>query len=170
MNAAIKAQMLRKSAFLVLAASLAATAACSPITYHQGFQVVDVHPADVKVGQDTRSTVLTKLGSPTATSTFDKNVWFYMSQFRTQTSFYNPKTIQRDVTAIAFDADTLQVKAVDNFTLQDGRVIAYNVHETPTRGREMTILEQLVGSIGAGSVLPPDSDITPGSHPDDQRH
>lgn len=169
MNAAIKAQMLRKSAFLVLAASLAATA-CSPVTSHQGFQVVDVHPADVKVGQDTRSTVLTKLGSPTATSTFDKDVWFYMSQFRTQTSFYNPKTIQRDVTAIAFDHDTLQVKAVDNFTLQDGRVIAYNVHETPTRGREMTVLEQLIGSIGAGAVLPPDQDITPGSHPDDQHH
>jgi outer membrane protein assembly factor BamE (lipoprotein component of BamABCDE complex) len=167
-NAAIKAPMLRKSAFLALAASLAVTAACSPITSHQGFQAVDVRPADVKVGEDTRSTVLTKLGSPTATSTFDKNVWFYMSQFRTQTSFYNPKTIQRDVTAISFDADTLQVKSVDNFTLQDGRVIAFNAHETPTRGREMTVLEQLIGSIGAGSVLPPDSDITPGSHPDDR--
>jgi outer membrane protein assembly factor BamE (lipoprotein component of BamABCDE complex) len=167
-NAAIKAPMLRKSAFLLLAASLAATAACSPITSHQGFQTVDVRPADVKVGQDTRSSVLTKLGSPTATSTFDKNVWFYMSQFRTQTSFYNPKTIQRDVTAISFDADTLQVKSVDSFTLQDGRVIAFNTHETPTRGREMTVLEQLIGSIGAGSVLPPDQDVTPGSHPDDR--
>jgi outer membrane protein assembly factor BamE (lipoprotein component of BamABCDE complex) len=160
--------MLRKSVFLTLVASLAATAACSPITSHQGFQVVDIHPGDVKVGQDTRSSVLTKLGSPTATSTFDKDVWFYMSQFRTQTSFYDPKTIQRDVTAIVFDHDTLQVKSVDNFTLQDGRVIAYNTHETPTRGREMTVLEQLIGSIGAGSVLPPDSDVTPGSHPDDR--
>src|SRR3984957_20948088 len=161
--------MLRKSAFLALAASLAATAACSPITSHQGFQVVDIHPGAVKVGQDTRSSVLTKLGSPTATSTFDKDVWFYMSQFRTQTSFYDPKTIQRDVTAIVFDHDTLQVKSVDNFTLQDGRVIAYNTHETPTRGREMTVLEQLIGSIGGGSVLPPDQDITPGSHPGDQQ-
>ena len=162
--------MLRKTAFLALAVGLALTAACSPITSHQGFQSVDVRPADVKVGQDTRSSVLTKLGSPTATSTFDKDVWFYMSQFRTQTSFYNPKTTRRDVTAIAFDHDTEQVKSVDNFTLQDGRVIAYNTHETPTRGREMTVLEQLIGSIGAGSVLPPDSEVTPGSHPDDQRH
>ena len=143
-------------------------AACSPVTSHQGFQIVDVHPADVKIGEDTRSTVLTKLGSPTATSTFDKDVWFYMSQFRTQTSFYNPKTIQRDVTAISFDHDTQQVKTVDSFTLKDGRVIAYNTHETPTRGREMTVLEQLIGSIGAGSVLPPDQDVTPGSHPDDR--
>jgi hypothetical protein len=31
----------------------------------------------------------------------------------------------------------------------------------------MTVLEQLVGSIGAGSVLPNDQDITPGSHPGD---
>ena len=159
--------MLRKSAFLALAASLAATAACSPITSHQGFQTVDVHPGDVKVGTDTRSTVLTKLGSPTATSTFDKDVWFYMSQFRTQTSFYDPKTTRRDVTAVVFDHDTEQVKSVDNFTLQDGRVIAYNTHETPTRGREMTVLEQLIGSIGAGSVLPNNQDVTPGSHPGD---
>jgi len=160
--------MRRKSAFLALTVSLAAVAACSPVTSHQGFQVVDVHPADVKVGEDTRSSVLTKLGSPTARSTFDKDVWFYMSQFRTQTAFYNPRTIQRDVTAISFDHDTQQVREVDNFSLRDGRVIAYNTHETPTRGREMTVLEQLIGSIGAGSVLPPDQDVTPGSHPDDR--
>jgi len=160
--------MLRKSAFLALAASLVTVAACSPVTTHQGFQVVDVRPADVKVGADTRSTVLEKLGSPTATSTFDKDVWFYMSQFRTQTSFYDPKTVRREVTAISFNHDTEQVKSVDNFTLKDGRVIAYNDHETPTRGREMTVLEQLIGSIGAGSVLPPDQDVTPGSHPDDR--
>ncbi|HVM99130.1 MAG TPA: outer membrane protein assembly factor BamE [Caulobacteraceae bacterium] len=160
--------MSSKSACLALAVGLAALGACSPVISHQGFQVVDVRPADVKVGGDTRSTVLEKLGSPTATSTFDKDVWFYMSQYRTQTSFYNPKVIKRDIVAISFDHDTEQVKSVDTFTLQDGRVIAYNTHETPTRGREMTILEQLVGSIGAGAVLPPDNNVTPGSHPNDR--
>jgi outer membrane protein assembly factor BamE (lipoprotein component of BamABCDE complex) len=162
--------MSSKSAYLALTLGVAVLGACSPIVSHQGFQVVDVRPADVKIGADTRSTVLEKLGSPTATSTFDKDVWFYMSQFRTQTSFYNPKVIKRDVVAISFDHDTEQVKSVDTFTLQDGRVIAFNTHETPTRGREMTVLEQLIGSIGAGSVLPPDQNVTPGSHPDDQRH
>jgi len=162
--------MSRKSAFLAIAAAVAglgALAACSPITYHQGFQVVDVRPADIKIGTDTRSTVLQKLGSPTTTSTFDKNVWFYMSQLRSATSYYLPKTIQRDVVAISFDPATEQVKSVNTFTLQDGRVIAYNTHETPTRGREMTVLEQLIGSIGAGGVLPSDQDVTPGSHPGD---
>jgi outer membrane protein assembly factor BamE (lipoprotein component of BamABCDE complex) len=165
--------MRRSAAFLALPAGLAVAAglalgACSPIASYQGFQVIDQKPQDVKVGQDTRSTVLTKLGSPTATSTFDKDVWFYISQLRSQTSFYMPKTIHRDVVAIAFDHDTEQVKSVDTFTLEDGRVFAYNPHETPTRGREMTVLEQLIGSIGAGSVLPPDQNVTPGSHPGDQ--
>ena len=31
----------------------------------------------------------------------------------------------------------------------------------------MTVLEQLVGSIGAGGILPNDQDVTPGSHPGD---
>jgi outer membrane protein assembly factor BamE (lipoprotein component of BamABCDE complex) len=153
------------SAAFVLA--LASTAACSPTMSHEGFQAVDVRPTDIKVG-DSRSTVLEKLGSPTATSTFDKDVWFYISQMRSQTSFYRPKTVSRDVVAIAFDHDTQEVKSVGHYTLKDGRVFAYNTRETPTRGREMTVLEQLIGSIGAASVLPNDQDITPGSHPGDQ--
>jgi len=160
--------MFRKVAALALAAGFAGLAACSPVSSYQGFQAIDQRPADVKVGQDTRSTVLTKLGSPTTTSTFDKDIWFYMSQIRSQTSFYNPKIVARSVVAISFDHDTQQVKSVDSFTLADGRVIAYDPRETPTRGREMTVLEQMIGSIGAGSVLPPDQNITPGSHPDDQ--
>jgi outer membrane protein assembly factor BamE (lipoprotein component of BamABCDE complex) len=155
------------SAALVLVLGLAAAAGCSPVMNHQGFQAVDVRPWDIKVG-DSRSQVLEKLGSPTATSTFDRNIWFYVSQLRSQTSFYTPKTMSRDVVAIAFDGDTQSVKSVEHYTLKDGRVIAYNTRETPTRGREMTVLEQLIGTIGAGSVLPNDQDVTPGTHPSDQ--
>ncbi|HUZ13656.1 MAG TPA: outer membrane protein assembly factor BamE [Caulobacteraceae bacterium] len=157
--------MHRKAAFLCCALVLGAAASCSPTTTYQGFQAIDERPADVKVGHDTRSTVLAKLGTPTAKSTFDKDVWFYMSQLRSQTSFYKPRTIQRAVVAISFDHDTEQVKSVHTFTLKDGRVIAYSKRETPTRGREMTVLEQLIGSIGNGSILPNDQNITPGSHP-----
>jgi outer membrane protein assembly factor BamE (lipoprotein component of BamABCDE complex) len=161
--------MYRKAAFLALVVAIAAGAACSPVTGYEGFQPIDQRPADVKVGEDNRTTVLSKLGSPTVTSTFDKDVWFYMSQTRNQTSFYRPRVTKRDIVAIAFDHTTAEVASVHTYTLQDGRVIAFDRRETPTRGREMTVLEQLIGSLGNGSVLPPDQDITPGSHPDDQR-
>ena len=158
-----------KICLAVLSLSLMGAAACSPVNSFQGFQAIEQSPDDVKVGEDTRSTVLARLGSPTATSAFDKDTWFYISQVSNKTAFYRPRVTKRDVVAIAFDKAGEQVTTVDTFTLKDGRVIAYNGRETPTRGREMTVLEQLLGNLGNVSALPPDDTQTPGSHPDDRR-
>jgi outer membrane protein assembly factor BamE (lipoprotein component of BamABCDE complex) len=156
-----------KTTALAMTLGLLAVAGCSPINSFQGFQVVDQAPADVKVGADTRDTVLARLGTPTATSTFDKNTWYYISQVSNKTAFYHPRVLRRDIVAIAFDKDTQQVTALNTYTLKDGRIIAFNGRETPTRGRGITVLEQLLGSISAASALPQDQNETPGSHPDD---
>jgi outer membrane protein assembly factor BamE (lipoprotein component of BamABCDE complex) len=159
--------MFRKAAAATLASllgvSLMAASACSPVNSYQGFQAVDHVPSDVKVGEDTRSTVLARLGSPTAVSTFDKDTWYYISQISSHTAFYHPRVNKRDVTAIKFRKSDDQVEAVNIFTLKDGRVIAYNNRETPTRGREMTVLEQLLGSVSAAGALPP-AEVNPNSH------
>ena len=150
---------------LVILASLAliGSAACTPINSYQGFQAVDHNPSEVKVGEDTRTTVQTKLGSPTAQGAFDKDTWFYVSQISAREGFYHPRVTKRDVTAIVFAKDGDKVAAINTYTLKDGRVIAYNDRETPTRGREMTVLEQLLGSVSAAGALPP-SEVNPGSH------
>ncbi len=155
----------------VLAASLAAGAlsACSPISTYSGFQAIDSQPKDVKVGTDTKSTVRAKLGSPSATSTFDPNVWFYMDQVKQRIAFQRPKVTSRNVTAIRFNKENEQVEKVDVYTLKDGKVIAYNNRETPTRGREMTVLEQLLGSVGRGGLLPQQDTGVPGQRPGDRR-
>ncbi|MEO7027104.1 MAG: outer membrane protein assembly factor BamE [Caulobacteraceae bacterium] len=142
---------------------------CTPVNSYQGFQVVEQAPADLKVGEDTRSTVMAKLGSPTATSTFDKDTWFYLSQATNKTGFYRPRVTRRDIVAVDFDKTSQQVTAVRVYGLKDSRLVAYNSRQTPTRGREITVLEQLIGSISAASALPQDQNQTPGSHPDDPR-
>jgi outer membrane protein assembly factor BamE (lipoprotein component of BamABCDE complex) len=143
----------------LLAAGLG-TAACTPISTYSGFQAIEERPADVKIGEDTKSTVSSKLGSPSATSTFDPNTWFYISQLTDRVAFYKPRVSKREVVAIRFDEATEKVAEVDTYTLEDGKVIAFNGRETPTRGREMTILEQLLGNVGSGVL--PDTDIDPG--------
>jgi CO/xanthine dehydrogenase Mo-binding subunit len=45
--------------------------------------------------------------------------------------------------------------------LADGEQIAMNSRETPTRGRALTVLEQLLGNVGRGQ-LPRTEDDTPG--------
>jgi outer membrane protein assembly factor BamE (lipoprotein component of BamABCDE complex) len=154
----------------LLSPTLLSLGACAPITSYSGFQAIDADPAkDVKVGGDTKSTVRGKLGSPSATSTFDPNIWFYMNQVKERVAFERPKVVARKVTAIAFDKDSEQVVAVNNYTLKDGRVIAFNEHETPTLGRQLSILEQVLGTVGRGSMLPQDDEGVPGQRPGDRR-
>ncbi len=135
--------------------------ACAPIKSTHGFQALDVKPTDLKVGEDTKSTVLERLGSPSVRSTFDPNLWFYMSQSVEQIAFYKPRVKSRDVVAVRFD-EAEKVKEINTFKLADGRVIAFNGRETPTRGRELTILEQLLGNVGRATMLPNDEDRQPG--------
>jgi outer membrane protein assembly factor BamE (lipoprotein component of BamABCDE complex) len=161
--------MFRRAAYAAIALSLLSSAACAPITSYSGFQAIESDPKDVKVGADTKSTVRGKLGSPSATSTFDPNVWFYMNQVKQRVAFRKPTVISRNVTAITFNKENEQVESVNNYTLKDGKVIAFNGRETPTRGRELTILEQLLGNVGRGSMLPRDDESVPGNRPSDQR-
>jgi outer membrane protein assembly factor BamE (lipoprotein component of BamABCDE complex) len=161
--------MFRRAAYAAIAACLLSSAACAPITSYSGFQAIESDPKDVKVGSDTKSTVRGKLGSPSATSTFDPNTWFYINQVKERVAFRRPAVVSRSVTAVTFDKDSEQVLTVNNYTLKDGKVIAFNGHETPTRGRELTILEQLLGTVGRGQVLNPDDQTVPGSRPGDQR-
>jgi outer membrane protein assembly factor BamE (lipoprotein component of BamABCDE complex) len=155
--------MFRSFACAAVAASLLGAAACAPINSYHGFQAIESDPKDVKVGTDTKTTVRTRLGTPSATSTFDPNTWYYVTSVTARVAFRRPAVVSRAVTAITFDKDSEVVESVKNYSLKDGKVIAYNGHETPTRGREMTVLEQLLGTVGRGSMLPQE-DEGPGRH------
>ena len=160
--------MPRRPAYALLAAAVLAgaltAAGCAPLRESNGYQAIDHKPKDTKVGVDTKSTVLDQLGSPSVVSTFDPNTWYYINQSTNQMSFHAVQVRRREIVAITFDKDKEVVTAVNNYSLKDGKVVAYNGRETPTRGREMSVLEQLLGNVGRGGVLP-QTDPTPGQRP-----
>jgi outer membrane protein assembly factor BamE (lipoprotein component of BamABCDE complex) len=168
--------MSSRAAFAILAAGLlvpaaaASLSACAPITSYSGFQAIESDPKDVKIGTDTKSTVRARLGSPSTTGAFDPNTWFYMNQLKSRVAFKKPEVVSRNVTAITFNKDSELVESVNSFTLKDGKVIAFNGRETPTRGRELTILEQILGNVGRGSLLRNDDEGVPGQRPGDRRN
>ena len=141
-----------------------ALAACAPTRQVSGYQAIDKLPRDVKVGMDTKSTVLDQLGSPSAQSTFDPNTWYYITQITAGIGYHKPRVTRRAIVAISFDKDSEKVTKVENFTLKDGKSLAYNDRETPTRGRELSWVEQLLGNVGRGAMLPQDQNI-PGQRP-----
>ena len=149
--------------------ALAPLGGCASIKSYSGYQAIDQSPGDLAIGVDTKSTARAKLGSPSVMSTFDPNVWFYVSQMKARVAFRRPQVVKRDVVALTFDKETELLRSIDVLTLKDGKVIAFNDRETPTRGREMTILEQLLGSVGRGGLLPQQDQGVPGNRPGDRR-
>ena len=63
-------------------------------------------------------------------------------------TYNEPKVIDRRVVAVLFGKDDV-VTSVKQYGLKDGKVVDLESKTTPTYGRELTILEQLLGNIGA---------------------
>jgi outer membrane protein assembly factor BamE (lipoprotein component of BamABCDE complex) len=139
--------------FSAAALALGAAAACAPVQTYSGFlpERNDVQIADPQPGVDTRSTVQQRFGTPSTTAVFDQTAWYYVSSVQEQVAFYTPETTERRVMVVRFNGDT--VSAVEKFGVERGRLVAYNDEVTPTRGRELGILEQLLGNVGNTSPI-----------------
>jgi len=133
----------------------------TPIEDLHGYTADSVLPQDIEPGNDTRASVLAQLGSPSSESLFDTNTWFYITTRRERLAFFIPKTKERFITAIHF-ADDDMVDEVLFYDETNSQVINYVSRETPTRGRELGLLEQIFGTVGAVS-LPQTDERTPGN-------
>lgn len=146
----------------VIALSLASvTVACTPSRDFHGYLPDEARPDEIEPGVDTKTSVLARLGTPSTTSIFDDNTWIYMSSIRQRYAFFLPRVSQRDVTAITFAADN-SVEEVLKYDLEDGEVVSFASRVTPTRGRELSLLEQIFGTVGAVR-LPNTDDLDPSS-------
>jgi outer membrane protein assembly factor BamE (lipoprotein component of BamABCDE complex) len=146
---------------LALVSMAAMATACAPTIGVNGFQNVDVKPTDIVAGTDTKETVIARLGSPSTTSTFEgDSIWYYISQTTEKYTYNLPQVTQRSVTEIVFN-DAEQVASVRTLGLEDGQDLSMERRETPTRGRELTIMEQLLGNVGRGQ-LPQTDENQPG--------
>jgi len=139
---------LRLSAAAIVALA-ASTAACSPVQSYNGFRSDrnNQEIPDPQVGVDTRETVMQRFGSPSTTAIFDQTAWYYVGSVQERMAFYDARITEREVMVVRFNGDT--VSAVEKYGLERGRVVAYDDHVTPTRGRELGVLEQLLGNVGA---------------------
>ncbi|MDI7774412.1 outer membrane protein assembly factor BamE [Asticcacaulis sp. EMRT-3] len=131
------------AALLALGAS-----ACAPTMTHHGYLAFDAKPStDIKVG-DSQATVLDKLGAPSQTSIYDPNEWYYIDQVSMKMTYKKPHVTARSVTIIDFDKSNNTVSDVQTLSLADGRNLTPNPNKTPTRGRSLSAIEQLLGTVG----------------------
>lgn len=121
--------------------------ACSPVVDARGNLPTPERLAQVKPGVIKRDDVLALLGTPSTIAAFDEDTWYYISARTEAVAFFEPETVERTVVAIAFDKDGV-VEKVQTYGLGDGRDVDLVGRETPTAGKDMTIIQQLLGNVG----------------------
>lgn len=103
--------------------------------------------SQLAVGEQTRQDVRGLLGTPATTAIFDDETWYYISAHTTQYAFYPNHELDRTVYAVSFDERGI-LKDVRELNLEDGQNVAIAARETPTKGREFSLIEQLIGNLG----------------------
>lgn len=128
-------------------ALLGSVTACTTYIDARGNQPDPERLAEVQAGKTNRDDVTALLGTPSNTAMFDDETWYYISSKFKRTAFFDPVEIEREVVVISFDKRGM-VKDVRQLSMKDGKEVTPVARETPTAGRDLSVMEQLLGNVG----------------------
>jgi outer membrane protein assembly factor BamE (lipoprotein component of BamABCDE complex) len=140
---------MKRATGLVLALVLGGMlSGCAAEIANHGYAPDDELLAGVTAGQDTRGSVRRKIGRPSTSGIFTDTGWYYIATTVENYLYNAPKVVDRRVVAVEFDANDV-VAAVNVYGIEDGRIIDLQTRTTPTYGRQLTILQQVLGNFGS---------------------
>jgi outer membrane protein assembly factor BamE (lipoprotein component of BamABCDE complex) len=132
---------------LLLAGAAAALSACGNTVQLRGNTPDPEDVAGIQPGVHSRQDIVDLLGSPSTVSTFEDRKWYYIGQKTQQVAFMKPEVLDRNVLVITFD-ETGVVEGTQHYGMADAQEVEPVARETPTEGRDLTLLQQLFGNIG----------------------
>lgn len=136
------------AAMLMLGLTLAA---CTPTVAKRGNTLEEDQLQQIKVGESTREDVAKILGTPTQMATFDDKTWYYIGQRTEQEAFYDPELKEQKIVTIEFTPEG-KVAAVNKNGAELARDIDPVSDKTPTYGKDLTIVQQLLGNLGRPTI------------------
>lgn len=143
----------RISALLGVACLALLAAGCTSTIDTRGNMVDPDILAQIKPGQSSRAEVQQALGSPSATSTFDRESWYYIGKRTETVAFFDPEILEQRIVVVHFDPNGT-VDEVKKLTEDDAQKIQVVDRETPTAGRKLGLLQQLFGNLGRFNTAP----------------
>jgi outer membrane protein assembly factor BamE (lipoprotein component of BamABCDE complex) len=142
---------MRRTAPLALAGALALSAVvlggCENTVYQRGFAATPGSVEKLEVGAQSREDVVRLIGSPSAVATFNPNIWYYISETQEYWAYTKPKVSSQKVLQVTFN-ESGRIDGIKNYDLKDAENIQMVQRITPTSGKELTILEQVLGNVG----------------------
>ena len=152
---------MRRTVPLVLVGALMPMlAACETIVDQRGFAATPGSVEKLEVGSQSREDVIRLIGSPSTVATFNPNTWYYISQKQETWAFMQPVMLEQNVLQLTFN-ESGRLQAMKKYDLSNGKDIEMVSRITPTAGKELTVLEQIMGNVGRFSG--PRQETNPGA-------
>ncbi len=126
---------------------LLAAAACTPIVKKHGYVPPPEDLAEIKVGVDTRDTVIETIGAPTSSGVVRDSDYYYVTSRVRHYGPKRPEVVSRELVAISFDQRGV-VRNIERFGLEDGVVVVLDRRVTDSSVQNKGFLRQLLGNIG----------------------
>ncbi|AGA64354.1 Outer membrane lipoprotein OmlA [Liberibacter crescens BT-1] len=135
---------------------ISSIALISCTSFNSGY-IVDEQSLQLVSNGSSREHVLASLGTPSTTATFDTEVFYYISQKRSQPlAFMKANIKNQSILAIYFNNRGV-VTQISRYTLKNGKVFDMISRTTPTGGKDLTFLQkflQLGENKSFGSGIP----------------
>jgi outer membrane protein assembly factor BamE (lipoprotein component of BamABCDE complex) len=138
------ARGLRKS--LIGTALALALMGCAATFDNHGYVPPAEDLAQIQIGTS-RDAVSATIGTPGATGVMRDEAWLYTAYRMRNHGYRAPEIIERQVIAVSFDAAG-RVSNIEEFGLEDGRVVQLSRRVTTSSVREVTFFGQLFSNFG----------------------
>lgn len=102
---------------------------------------------EIRIGRTSQAEIRRKFGSPSTVSTYPPETWYYISRDHETVAFFSPELKGQQVARIEFDDDG-RVAAYEGFDASATQDVEYVRRKTPTDGRSLGFVEQLLGNVG----------------------
>lgn len=136
----------------LLAASGAALASllaagCETNVDNRGFAPTPGSTEKLEVNAQSREDVVRLIGSPSSVATFNPSIWYYITQKQEQFAFFKSQILEQRVLQLTFN-ESGRLQSIKSYNLENAQDVAMVSRITPTAGKELTVLEQILGNIG----------------------
>ena len=145
MRRSVPAKFVGAATAALLAAALAS--GCDTIIDQRGFAATPGSVEKLEVNAQSREDVVRLIGSPSSVATFNPSIWYYISQKQEQFAFFKSQILDQKVLQLTFN-EAGRLQSIKNYDLADAKDITMVSRITPTAGKELTVLEQILGNVG----------------------
>ena len=136
---------------LVLSLALGAVAigasGCGSIIANRGNEVRPEQISTLEVGTHDRRQIFSMFGSPSSTSSFGDETWYYIFEKDESIAFLEREIKERTVLALRFD-DSGKLANIKTTGLDGAQKVTPVERETATAGNKLSFVEQMIANIG----------------------